>query len=394
MALYAGYWGPEAMLWAGTGQPARRTLATVIRQDDGLPATLYTDRTKAVQAANPIATDAAGNLAFFADPDEYLVTLSGSSQSFVAIVRPDLNEPGSGGAGITDHGLLTGLADDDHPQYQTAAEVDARIAAVIGTAPAALDTLGELSDALADDANFAASVTASMATKAPLNSPGFTGTPTGITKAHVGLGSVDNTPDTGKPLSTPQRTVLNGRLVGAVPLAHAGLISANAPLVSVAKDNSPFGGPKVWYAALLWPAGVPLSGGAAAIKQAAIVGAGGHNGFGFYVYSGGMCTFLDATADDNAVWNTTGPIKKLLAAPHAGPATDTIVYVGARIDGMTQEPYWAFVTGDAALGVFRGWGTAKLSIPGPGGDTTWPASFDPATYGGDPSGYMPFLGLV
>ena len=36
-------------------------------------------------------------------------------------------------------------------------------------------------------------VTSSLSAKAPLESPAFTGTPTGITKAHVGLGLVDNT---------------------------------------------------------------------------------------------------------------------------------------------------------------------------------------------------------
>lgn len=45
--------------------------------------------------------------------------------------------------------------------------------------------------------------------KAPLDNPAFTGTPTGITKAHVGLGSVDNTSDAGKPVSTAQQTALN-----------------------------------------------------------------------------------------------------------------------------------------------------------------------------------------
>jgi hypothetical protein len=40
--------------------------------------------------------------------------------------------------------------------------------------------------------------------KAPLASPAFTGTPTGITKAHVGLSNVDNTADASKPVSTAQ----------------------------------------------------------------------------------------------------------------------------------------------------------------------------------------------
>lgn len=44
--------------------------------------------------------------------------------------------------------------------------------------------------------------------KAPLASPEFTGTPTGITKTHVGLANVDNTSDVSKPVSTAQAAAL------------------------------------------------------------------------------------------------------------------------------------------------------------------------------------------
>lgn len=47
--------------------------------------------------------------------------------------------------------------------------------------------------------------------KAPLNSPAFTGTPSGITKTHVGLGNVDNTSDAAKPVSTATTTALAGK---------------------------------------------------------------------------------------------------------------------------------------------------------------------------------------
>lgn len=45
---------------------------------------------------------------------------------------------------------------------------------------------------------------AALAAKAPLASPTFTGTVSGITKAMVGLSNVDNTTDAGKPVSTAQ----------------------------------------------------------------------------------------------------------------------------------------------------------------------------------------------
>lgn len=47
--------------------------------------------------------------------------------------------------------------------------------------------------------------------KANLASPTFTGTVSGVTKAHVGLGNVDNTADSAKPVSTAQQTALNAK---------------------------------------------------------------------------------------------------------------------------------------------------------------------------------------
>lgn len=188
---------------------------------------------------------------------------------------------------------LSGKSDTGHTHTASqvtdfATAVDARIQNVVAAAPAALDTLDELAAALGDDANFAGTVTTALAgkqpidqdltdvaaltptnndvlqrkagawtnrtpaqlktdlalakgdvglgnvdntadtakpvstaqqtaldLKAPLASPAFTGTPTGITKTHVGLGSVDNTADTAKPVSTAQQTALDARMVWA-----------------------------------------------------------------------------------------------------------------------------------------------------------------------------------
>jgi hypothetical protein len=64
----------------------------------------------------------------------------------------------------------------DTTQLATTAFVQDAIEAVVGAAPAALNTLSELADALADDANYASTVTSALALKAPLASPTFTGT--------------------------------------------------------------------------------------------------------------------------------------------------------------------------------------------------------------------------
>ncbi len=63
--------------------------------------------------------------------------------------------------------------------------------------------------------------------KAPIDSPTFTGTVSGVTKAHVGLGNVDNTSDADKPVSTATQTALDAKLASSTaastyaPLAGA-----------------------------------------------------------------------------------------------------------------------------------------------------------------------------
>jgi len=62
---------------------------------------------------------------------------------------------------------VPGLADKANKvDTLTPAQIDARIQAVIGSAPAALDTLIELATALGNDPNFAASMTTALAAKA------------------------------------------------------------------------------------------------------------------------------------------------------------------------------------------------------------------------------------
>jgi hypothetical protein len=105
----------------------------------------------------------------------------------------------------------------DQATTYTKTETDSRIQDVVGAAPAALDTLVELASALGNDASYASTITNSLALKAPLASPTFTGTVTGITAAMVGLGSVDNTSDAAKPVSTAQQTALDAKAPLASP---------------------------------------------------------------------------------------------------------------------------------------------------------------------------------
>jgi hypothetical protein len=70
---------------------------------------------------------------------------------------------------------------DNTTKLATTAFVKAAIDALIAAAPGTLDTLDELAAALGDDPNFAATLTAALAAKAPLASPALTGSPTAPT---------------------------------------------------------------------------------------------------------------------------------------------------------------------------------------------------------------------
>lgn len=57
--------------------------------------------------------------------------------------------------------------------------------------------------------------------KAPLNNPTFTGTVAGVTKTHVGLGNVDNTSDANKPISDATQTALDAKASTTDLSSHA-----------------------------------------------------------------------------------------------------------------------------------------------------------------------------
>jgi hypothetical protein len=97
-------------------------------------------------------------------------------------------------------------------QVATTAFVSGAVSDLVAAAPATLNTLNELAVALGNDANFSTSITNSIATKAPLADPTFTGTVSGVTKSMVGLGNVDNTSDANKPVSTATQTALDAKL--------------------------------------------------------------------------------------------------------------------------------------------------------------------------------------
>jgi Major tropism determinant N-terminal domain len=84
----------------------------------------------------------------------------------------------------------TAAAATNTTQVATTAYVRGEVAALVNSAGATLDTLGEIATALGNDANLSATLTASIGLKAPIASPTFTGT---VTVAAAGVAFTDGT---------------------------------------------------------------------------------------------------------------------------------------------------------------------------------------------------------
>jgi hypothetical protein len=106
---------------------------------------------------------------------------------------------------------------------------------MIAGAPGLLNSLDEIAAAINDDPAFFTTIASSLSSKAPIASPTFTGTVSGVTKSMVGLGNVDNTADTAKPVSTATQTALDLKLASATAASTYETISnvaLKAPLAS------------------------------------------------------------------------------------------------------------------------------------------------------------------
>jgi len=169
--------------------------------------------TKANAAIATAATDATTKAnAALVSANTYTDSLSTSLNNTLGdyVLENDRNQA-SGFAGLNSSGKLL----DSVIPASVNAYADAKVAAIVNSAPATLDTLGELAAALQADEAASTTLTTLVGTKAPIASPTFTGTVSGITKSMVGLGNVDNTADSLKPISTATQTALDAKLASS-----------------------------------------------------------------------------------------------------------------------------------------------------------------------------------
>ena len=198
-------------------------------------------------------------------------------------------------------------------QQSIKAYVDAKVATVVDSAPAALDTLNELAAALGDDANFATTTATSLGQKLVKSSNLSDLTNATTARSNLGLGTA---------------AVLSG--TGAVADANAGLVTGNVVYDYIAAQG--FGAGSGDITAVV--AGTGLSGGAT--SGSATVN----------LSHLGIQSLSDPNADRILIWDDSAgavawatPNSNLAISGTNLNATDTNTTYSVGAGGLTQENF-------------------------------------------------------
>lgn len=205
--------------------------------------------------------------------------------------------------------------------------------------------------------------------------------------------TVTGTPSTGQVVAASSSTTATWKspAIGIYPLSAYGFTAASGPIEAFT-GNSTISG--VFFARVYVPAGTAINGAATVVRNAGTLSAGGQNGFAIYEDNG---NFDVSSVSDNNMWATPGWVSKTFTAPVAASNVDRFVWVGLMTTGYSSAPYILYnVQGGGITGTTGG----GFNLPShrrafySNSVSSWPASFNPATYGSDPGGYVPFVGLA
>ena len=200
----AGYATLESPTFTGTVYGITKTMVGLGSADN------TADTAKPVSTAQQTALDLKANLA----GPTFTGTVSGITKSMVGLGSADDTADTAKPVSTAQQTALdlkanlasptftgvpaapTAAASTNTTQVATTAFVRAEVAALVGSAPGTLDTLGELATSLANNASLSTTLTDAIALKAPLASPTFTGTvtlPSGtVTSAMILDGTIAN----------------------------------------------------------------------------------------------------------------------------------------------------------------------------------------------------------
>lgn len=219
----------------------------------------------------------------------------------------------------------------------------------------------------------------------------------GAVNGYAGLDGTTKVPIAQLPTGTSSTQVALGnhthsQLLGMYPLSAYGFFTASTP-IEAALGNSTIGN-GLFIARIFVPAGTPIAGIGTIVRTAGTLSGGGENSFAIYEDNG---TFDASTVTDNNLWATAGWRTKTFTTPIAAQGIDRFVFAGIMVNGYSSVPYVLYNVQGGGITGTTGGGYNVVNHRRSfylNGASSWPGSFTPATYGNDPTGYVPLIALA
>jgi len=197
--------------------------------------------------------------------------------------------------------------------------------------------------------------------------------------------TADSTQPTGVKWAPPSAGGTTGPQ--AYPLSAYGLVGASASLESFHNVDPVV---SALFTRVFVPAGSAITAVGTVVSGVGTLGAGGLNGMAVYDDTG---VLLASSANDDNMWLSTGWLFKTLTSSIPAQGSDRFVWAAMSCQGYTGFPDIQYMATDPAIIAGGGYlVTTRRSIFIVIG--SWPASFNPATYGSDTGSELPLIVLA
>lgn len=189
-------------------------------------------------------------------------------------------------------------------------------------------------------------------------------------RTNLGLGSVDNTSDANKPVSTATQTALNAKLsddptfLGYQAMGSAFLTEAIGVPIQTANTSSNLTDNQIRFTAVYLPATKTVTGVKVYVRVLGSYTGDQNNRVGLYSYSNGTLTLVASSANSSSLWTSAANAFQTIAFSSTYAASPGIYFVALLYNNSAQVTAPAIASGvalnNAAMATLGFTNSAKL----------------------------------